>query len=209
MASRTPQSILERVLNHCLSLDPYAGPNLESLQGKAIELALADSGLSMSVRFLATGVRVESTSIDFEPDARISGTLPALIKMATEIQQTPPGFGSSVSVTGDIEVVQNLATLLRELDIDWEEQLARWIGDSAAHGFGLVLRAFHGWGRQTSHVLWMDVGEYLSEETRMLPHADEVTTYLERVDEIRDDVERLSARIARLDVPESDLTTGS
>ena len=198
MPARLNESTLERVLNHCLSLDPYAGPNLKNLQGKVIELSLADSGLLMWLRFSPNGVRVESADSDAEPDASISATAPKLFKMALELNQAKAGRGSSVSVTGDIEVVQNFATLLGELDIDWEEQLSRWIGDSAAHGIGQVVRGLHRWGRQTAQVLWMDVGEYLAEETQLLPHAEEVATYVEGVDEIRDDVERLMARVTRL-----------
>lgn len=199
MPARLHESTLERVLNHCLSLDPYAGPNLKNLHGKVIELSLADSGLSMRFRFSPNGVRVDPADSDVEPDASISATVPELIKMGLELDQAKAGLGSSVSVTGDIEVVQNFTTLLGELDIDWEEQLSRWMGDSAAHGIGQVVRGFHRWGRQTAQVLWMDVGEYLAEETQMLPHAEEVTTYVEGVDEIRDDVERLMARVARLE----------
>ena len=142
--------------------------------------------------------KFESADSDAEPDASISATAPKLFKMALELNQAKAGRGSSVSVTGDIEVVQNFATLLGELDIDWEEQLSRWIGDSAAHGIGQVVRGLHRWGRQTAQVLWMDVGEYLAEETQLLPHAEEVATYVEGVDEIRDDVERLMARVTRL-----------
>ena len=198
MPARLHESTLERVLNHCLSLDPYAGPNLKDLHGKVIELSLADSGLSMRLRFSPSGVHLESANSDVEPDASISATAPELIKMAIELNQAKTGGGASVSVTGDIEVVQKLTTLMGELDIDWEEQLSRWMGDSVAHGIGQVARGIHRWVRQTAQVLWMDVSEYLAEETQMLAHAEDVTTYVEGVDEIRDDVERLMARVARL-----------
>ena len=109
-----------------------------------------------------------------------------------EIERSKP------ELSGDLEVIQRLTRLLRELDIDWEEQLARWVGDSAAHGAGLVLNQLRDCSRRTSQVFWLNVSEYLTEEANMVPYPDEVTAYLEAVDGVRDDVERLGERIARL-----------
>ena len=198
MPASVSQSTVERVLNHCLSLDPYAGPHLQRLEGKVIEATLADSELSIRVRILSKRVRLEPADDETTPDVRVTGSVLAFVKMASDIRQGRPMFGSTVSMSGDVEVVQKLKTLLSELEIDWEEQLSRWLGDSAAHGIGIALREFHGWGRQTSNAFWLDVCEYLTEEKRLLPHPDEVAGYLEGVDVIRDDVERLIARVARL-----------
>ena len=198
MSASISRSAIEKVLNHCLSLDPYAGPQLLALSGKVVELALLDSDLAVHVRFMSNRVQIHSATPEVSADACLSGTIPAFIHMAAGIRQTPRVFASALSIRGDIEVVQQLKVLMSELDIDWEEQLSRWLGDSAAHGIGLALRAFHGWGRQTTKVFWMDLGEYLTEEKHLIACADEVKDYLERVDDIRDDVERLIARVARL-----------
>ena len=198
MSVGLPYSALEKALNRCLNLDPFIGGHLQGLHGKTIEVALADSELSLLVVFLSDGVRIEPAASETNPDARLGGSIPAFITMVADIREAKPVFGSAISISGDVEVVQKLKSLLSELEMDWEEQLARWVGDSAAHGLGLVFKSLHAWARDTSRVFWLDVGEYLAEETRLLPHADEVTAYLEEVDEVRDDVERLSVRVARL-----------
>ena len=198
MSTRCSQTTLERGLNHVLSFDPNVDTHLRELCGKSVEIYVSGSELGVIVIFQADGVRLVSRDAGIAADARLHGSFSAFIKMANDIRLGNSVFGSAVNVSGDVEVVQQLKSFLGELDIDWEEQLSRWFGDAGAHGLGLVLRSLHNWGRQTAQAFWLDFGEYLVEETWVSPDPEEVVAYLEGVDEIRDDVERLSARIARL-----------
>ena len=63
---------------------------------------------------------------------------------------------------------------------------------------GSGLRALADWGRKSSDTLTQDLKEYLQEEGRLVPTAYEVQGFLDRVDTLRDDVERLAARVERL-----------
>lgn len=198
MARSIALSTLEKMLNRALSLDPYCGETLKSLDGKLIEVALSHCDLSVFIRILSTGVQLESPCDEAVPDIHLYGSVADYIKMVTDIRRARPVFGSQVRISGDVEVVQNLKTLLSELEIDWEEQVSQWLGDTAAHGISLALRSLNHWSQQTADAFWSDLGEYLSEEKRVVLHADEVRVYLDEVDDIRDDVERLIARVERL-----------
>tara|TARA_Y100000588_G_C13951432_1_gene794539 strand:- start:174 stop:773 length:600 start_codon:yes stop_codon:yes gene_type:complete len=198
VSKRFLQSSLEKVLNQALSLDPYCTANLQKLDGKLIEIALDNSEHLLRIRIVSTHVRVESPTEKDQPHVRIQGSVAAYIKMISDIRQARPVFGSQMCISGDVETVQTLKTLLSELEIDWEEQIAQWFGDTAAHGIGLAVRSLHRWGRQTSDSFWCDLGEYLTEEKEFVPNGDEVKHYIDGVDEIRDDVERLAARVERL-----------
>jgi ubiquinone biosynthesis protein UbiJ len=103
-----------------------------------------------------------------------------------------------VEATGDMDVAQDFTRLLREADVDWEELLAGRIGDLAAHQLGRMARGFSRWGRETGEHLVRDLGEYLTEEVRMIPTHPELDEFLHAVDALRDDVERASARVSRL-----------
>ena len=54
------------------------------------------------------------------------------------------------------------------------------------------------WGRRNARILQDDIGEYLTEESRLLPTRFEFEEWRDEVDTLRDDVERLEARIAQL-----------
>jgi ubiquinone biosynthesis accessory factor UbiJ len=71
------------------------------------------------------------------------------------------------------------------------------IGDPFAHQVGNRVRAAGRWGQKTrdpDHGLQ----EYLQEEAGLLPTRYEIEAFLSQVDILRDDVERVEARIERL-----------
>ena len=54
------------------------------------------------------------------------------------------------------------------------------------------------WGGRTLNTLARDVAEYLQQESRDLPTQAEIEPLLNGIDNFRDDVARLQARVARV-----------
>jgi ubiquinone biosynthesis protein UbiJ len=63
---------------------------------------------------------------------------------------------------------------------------------------GQLARGIGSWGKKQSKTLEQNLQEYLQEELRILPGRLEMTPFLDEIDRLRDDTERLSARIAKL-----------
>jgi ubiquinone biosynthesis protein UbiJ len=106
---------------------------------------------------------------------------------------------TSAEVRGDLQVAEKFADLLKFARPDFEEELARWIGDLAAHEVGRTARGFVAWLRRAGAALAMNSAEYLQEESRALPAALEAQSFYSDVERLRDDVERAAARLARLE----------
>jgi len=62
-----------------------------------------------------------------------------------------------------------------------------------------IARGFLDWGRKASGSLTTNVVEFLQEEGRDVPTRVEAEEFLEGVDRLRDDADRLEARLARLE----------
>jgi ubiquinone biosynthesis protein UbiJ len=73
------------------------------------------------------------------------------------------------------------------------------IGDVAARQVAGFARGLLDWGRKAGDSLATNVSEYLQEEGRDLPTRTETEEFLADVDRLRDDAERLEARLARLE----------
>jgi ubiquinone biosynthesis protein UbiJ len=67
-----------------------------------------------------------------------------------------------------------------------------------AHRAGELARHARQFFEASRETLFQDSGEYLQEEARLLPTRIEVAYFLGDVDRLRDDVERLQARVQRL-----------
>jgi ubiquinone biosynthesis protein UbiJ len=104
-----------------------------------------------------------------------------------------------VRIEGDAEVAQKFRELLEQAQPDFEEELSRVIGDVAARQVANFARGFLDWGRKAGGSLATNVAEYLQEEGRDLPTRTEVEEFLSSVDQLRDDAERLEARLARIE----------
>jgi ubiquinone biosynthesis protein UbiJ len=93
---------------------------------------------------------------------------------------------------------QKMQRILAGLDLDWEEPLARAFGDPLGHELARAARAAFAWQRAALNTAGLNTAEYLKEELRLLPARYEVEAFLDGVDSLRADLDRLEARIRRL-----------
>lgn len=187
---------LESALNRYLQLDRAALARLAPLAGKIIALELRGLELTLYLMPHAGGINVlgDYTGI---PDTVISGAPFSLLRLGHGRERGVLLEGA-VEVRGDVETGQRFEAVLRAIDIDWEEQLSRLVGDIAAHQIGVAVRGVQQWGRAGAGHLRRDVTDYLQEESAHLPRRAEVDLYADAVDRLRDDAERLAARVRRL-----------
>lgn len=188
---------LEAALNRYIALDPEGAARLEPLYGRLIAIELAGFGTRLTLIPGPDGLQVFG-AYEGEPDCLLRGSPLALARMGLAERKEDQLFGGEVQVAGDTRLAQEFGTFIAGLDVDWEEQFSRLVGDPIAHQVGSGLRSVGDWGRKSSDTLTQDLKEYLQEEGRLVPTAYEVQGFLDRVDTLRDDVERLEARIERL-----------
>lgn len=195
---KTALGALETVVNRYLRLDPAGLENMAALEGKVIEVHLRVLELRLFIRPGSRGVRITGET-DREPDTTISGTPLALARTGLQRGERPGLFSDDVRISGDVETGRELKAALDALDIDWEEQLSHLVGDVVAHHIGNMARGARHWSGQASETLQRDLGEYLQEESRLVPHPDEVEEFMASVDRLRADADRLEQRVARIE----------
>jgi ubiquinone biosynthesis accessory factor UbiJ len=186
---------VESVLNRNISAQARAGALVRRLEGKTLQLDVA--GL-MRVRALAAQGRLALLAGDDSPaDALISGGVPALLAMMRGAP-APVAATSGVKVQGDAEVAGLYRELLALARPDPEEEAARLIGDVPARRLGNLARQTLGWLQGAGSSIGANIAEYLTEESRDLVNRTELDEFLHGVDELREGVDRLEARLRRL-----------
>ena len=187
---------LEGLLNRNVADSRQAQALCRQLDGRVVSLTV--EGTPLAFFFKAHGGRISlATRHEGDADASLSGTPIALLALAGPRAEGALR-GGGVRIEGDAEVAQKFRELLAQAQPDFEEELARVIGDVAAHQVANLARGLLDWGRKARTSLAGIVAEYLQEEGRDLPTRTEVEEFLAGVDQLRDDVERLEARFARL-----------
>ncbi len=196
----TPASTLAAALESALDLylkqDPDALRRYATLDGKVIAVEI--TGLDLSLYFMpdATGILV-SSRYEGEADTRLRGSPFGFARLALESREDVL-FAGIVDIQGDTETGQQFQELLSAVDLDWEEMLSRVTGDVIAHQAGKLVRNTRQWLEHSRDTLQQDLSEYLQEEARLLPTRVETGYFLEDVDRLRADADRLAARIRRL-----------
>lgn len=187
-------SALEAVLNRYLKLDPDTITRLKALDGKVIELNVTDWNVQFYLVPNANGLSLYSSYSD-PADTIISGTLNALFQVSRSRGKTAELFNHKIETSGDMETGEKIRDILGSIDIDWEEQLSKLVGDIPANKVGNLARKLKQVSLDTRQTLELNLKEFLQLELNALPTQDEVSHFCAEVTELRNAVERAEARI--------------
>ncbi len=185
---------IENILNRGLPRSPRARELCAELAGRrlAVEVrGVADFLVSCD----GNGLKIASGRAE-DAEAQVSGGLLALLALAGPAGASPRR--GDVQLGGDAEVAERFRELLRLLRPDPEEELALAIGDVPAHEIARLARATLGWCRSTADTTLRNVAEYLAHERGHLVSSSEGRQLLTGIDTLRDDIDRLEARIEAL-----------
>lgn len=188
---------LESAVNRYLALDPAALARLAPLSGKVVALELRGVNLTFYMMPHAGGLHLLGDYAG-TPDTVIRGAPFSLARLGAARGERGAVFKGDVEIRGDVELGQRFEAALRDIDIDWEEQLSRLVGDVAAHQVGVAVRGLREWGARGLDHLGRDGADYLQEESDHLPRREEVDAWLAEIDNLRSDADRLAARVKRL-----------
>ncbi len=180
-----------------MSVDPDGKEKLARLEGKVLCIEITIPQLTLYMSPSREGLKINQ-QCDAEADVTLTGSAMAFVKLGTA------GIGSGVlsdgrvTMQGDTETGQAFQKVLSQLDIDWEELLARYIGDTPARKAGNVVRNFGRWASQSLDLSRRNTGEFLQEEKRVLVTNLAMQRFQDSVDKLRADTDRLEQRISRL-----------
>ncbi len=200
MENKTPVWInqIEKLINKALGLDEETLYALAQLQGKVIAFEFINTKLNVFLFPAENGLTIH-TAYEEKPDVLIKGTPTNFIMMMTSSKQGATGIPTDMQVIGDISLGQRFQDIMQNIEIDLEEPLSRWIGDSMAYQIGKFVRGTGRFAANTSKILAMDLSEYLRFEIEMLPDDLLVDDFSKEVDLLREDVDRFAQRVNKLE----------
>ena len=189
-------SLIETELNRCVSESTAARELLARLRGSSF--AVHVEGLGLTAVLHADDERLRLDSDATNASATLRATPLDLLRLlnadgVSGVKRT------RADLSGDLEVAERFARLLKLARPDLEEEVAKWVGDVPAHALGEAVRGAAAWFARAGAALRMNAAEYLQEESRAMPAPLEARAFYADVERLRDDVERVSARLKRLE----------
>jgi ubiquinone biosynthesis accessory factor UbiJ len=185
---------IEKLLNRSLPRSPRAQALVAALANRTLAIEVTGAG---QVILLSTGGHLQLQRDSGAPtDARLRAGPISLLALARGGSANLAGTGATIE--GDAEIAQQFSELLGLLRPDPEEELAQLLGDAPAHHLGRLARAAVDFGNRVAHTGVQNVAEYLAHERRDLVPRAEGRQLLDGIDILRDDVDRLEARLQQL-----------
>jgi ubiquinone biosynthesis protein UbiJ len=189
--------ILETVINRYLALDPEMLGKLAQFNGKVIKLEMTGINKTLYMLPNESGIQV-LTEFEGPVDTVLRGTPISLFKMGLVSNAASLLLKGEVEITGDTRLGHKFKNVFSQMDIDWSEPLANMVGDSLAYQIHQSGNKLGRWGKETVKSVSTSFSEYLQEESRDVVTDTELNIFNEAVDQMRNDVDRLQARINTL-----------
>lgn len=188
---------LELAINGVVALDTASKRRLAQLDGGTLAVRATQPSATVFIKVQGERLRLSALH-EGEETASLQGPASALLGLLLRREPVVSLHGRGVELRGDTAFVQQLQAVLRDLDIDWEYQLGRLVGDIPTQAVADGLRGASSQLRRASGRVRDNVSEYLHEESGLLPRAEEFETFYREVAELKLRADRLQARFERL-----------
>ena len=185
---------LANLLNRGLPRSGRARELAAQLAGRSVALEVQGFG---RVRLESNGATLTVTPGEAAADATLTAGPLGFLALTLDDPQAAVQLGIA-TVSGDTEIAGAFRELLGLLRPDPEEELSLVLGDVPAHRLGRLARMAADFGRRAADTAWRSGSDYLAHERRDLVPRREGEQFLRGVDALREDLDRLDARLALL-----------
>ncbi|OWS72366.1 hypothetical protein CBI30_00910 [Polynucleobacter aenigmaticus] len=185
-----------RGINHVLMAEPWAMAELARHAGKVILVKLPVGNLCFELTLkgsLAPSAEFDAPSLELDISAEV---MSALAGGSGGLREQAM---KSVRITGDADLAQLLGRLAGQIRWEYEEDLARLIGDAPANFAVSQGKKLISAGRSAASDLLGNVVEYVSEERKVLLNKRDFMIRKNELNVLRDAVDRMEKRIQLLE----------
>jgi ubiquinone biosynthesis accessory factor UbiJ len=196
MFQQTLCSTIELAVNQALALNINGNNVVSALEQKTLTILLTELGFPLSFSINENDVLV--TSLTERSDCTVNTSVKTLLELKKEQQITELIKQEKLDVQGDIKVAQLFANIAESLEIDWQSEMAKHIGDIPTYKlsqFGKSLAKKFNFATQQ---IQADASEWLVHEKRLVVTSSQVHDFSRQVSDIARQVDIISERIQKI-----------
>jgi ubiquinone biosynthesis protein UbiJ len=196
MPQQTLCSALEFVINQTLLLSVKGASVLQPLEQKTLTLSLKELGFPLS--FSINDNQVLVTRLIERSNCTIKTSIKTLLELKKEQQITELIKQEKLDVHGDIKVAQVFASIAQSLEIDWQTEIAKHIGDIPTYMLSVLSKNLTEKFNFATQQIQADASEWLVHEKRLVVTSSQIQSFSQRVADVSNKTDTLSERIQRL-----------
>ena len=189
--------LLEIASNKTLEHDPKTRARLERLQGKTMTLRIKPIDKAFSVTPYPEGLEFSAATSE-NSDVVLTATIGAMVKISRDGMDNAELEPGELEISGDPIVGQRFAQVISGLEINWQDLLTEQFGESPARIISFAAGHAKGLAEESRDQLKNFFSDLITEDLGVTASQQAVDSFLDNVDTLRADADRLFARIKRL-----------
>lgn len=190
-------SFIEKVVNALLNMNLSGSASLVALEQKTLVVSLSELNFPLSLTVSDQQLLV--TCITERSDCQIDTSLATLKTLKEEQQLTALIKQDKLNIVGDVKVAQQFADVFQQLDIDWQSELAKYLGDVPTY----KLLRFNQWLLSklmfAKQQISADASEWLIHEKRLVVTTGELQHFYHQVQQSQSVVQQIEQRVLHLE----------
>lgn len=188
-------SAIELIMNKALALSNKP-VSLTNIENKTLTLELAELNFPISVS--ASNTKLLVTSTGAASDCTLISSVTTLRQLQAKQQLTELIKQEQLDIQGDIKLAQQFARIAEELEIDWQTEIAKHIGDVPTHKLTKITEKAKSSLAQLVTSLELDVAEFLIHEKKLAVTNSEIKRFNQAVSKTQEQLSNIELRLATL-----------
>jgi len=192
-------SAIEFAINHALTLNIHGVKTLTALEQKTFTIQLSEIGFPLS--FSVNNNKILVTSLTERSDCTVYTSIKTLLDLKKQQQITELIKQEKLDVIGDLKVAQQFASIAESLEIDWQSEIAKHIGDIPTYKlsqFGSSFVKKSNFAIQQIQQIQADASEWLVHEKRLVVTSSQINHFSQQVNELMLQTNDVTERIEKL-----------
>ena len=189
-------SFIEPLINNLLKDDASAKEKLNKLNGKSFAVQLTN--LSIQLKLSVNNHKLMLSNNIESADCKVVTTSDQLKQLSDASQLTKLIKQDKLELEGDLAIAQAFSGLLMDNDINWQNALAKYVGDGMAYRIVEKAENLATLFRNKSTDANYTMSSLLTDELKVAPTEQEVSLFSNQVDALSAQVDRLSAQLTQL-----------
>lgn len=193
--------ILQGLINRAISLDEKSSYRLQRLAGKSLRIECTepyfDCLIYIEAQHIVLSTISENRDTLKEPvvTTHIQGSLSSFFEIASASDKAAALINADIRLIGDSQLLIDLQQALNFIDLDWEYQLAKLVGDIPAHLLGDFGRTTVSHLVRLKPIFFRHLQEFIQQETRTAPLQTELDDWQKELVQTRQQIDRITAKV--------------
>ena len=190
-------SLVERIINQLLQLDPQLKGKLAAIADKQLLVEIRDWQQSILCVYSDEQIHLYSTQ-ERNFDCMISADINTLLALKDPSMLTQLIRQDKLDLQGDLNIAQTYSNAFSGIDIDWPEQLSKYIGDAPAQQLYLHLKELKQKSSKTNTKISTMLTSLCQDELAITIHPLELEQFKQKNRELKGQVAAVEQRINTL-----------